>query len=137
MRVASGQNLLARGKRASRQPAPALLDAGAHIVGLHVTQHSRLDPAVGEIHALLVVRMPILGIAVAVLHLGERKLHCLRIAVLGKIVDHRAARISKFQKLGDFVESLAGSVIPGMSYIVVGPGSGCTFARDISAYVRR
>src|SRR5271157_3078307 len=90
-------------------------------MSFHVPQDCGLDPAVGKIHAAVIIGMAVLGIAVTVLDLCERKLHRLGISVRREKIDDRPAGISKLQKLGDLVESLAGSVIPRMSHIVVHP----------------
>ena len=66
-------------------------------------------------------------VAVAVLDLGERKLYRLRIAMFGQEIDGRPSRISEFEQLGDFVESLTGGVIARVSHIVVPPGARFSF----------
>jgi hypothetical protein len=125
--VAERKVVARRELRAAAECATALLDAAFHVVGFEIAQDGGLDAAVGEVHAVAVVAIAVLGIAVTVLDLAERKLHGLRIAVLREEVDDRATGVAECEQLGYLIEGLAGSVVAGVSHIVVRPGIAVAF----------
>ncbi len=104
-------------------------NALAQVVRFRITQNRSLDAAVGKIHALFAFWIPVLRITVAMFDPRERKLHCLRIPMPRQEVDDRPAGIAKFQQLGHLVEGLAGSVVAGVSHIVVCPASSLSFGQ--------
>ena len=67
-------------------------------VRFHPAEHRRLQAAEAEVQRVA-------------LHFGEGEPHSRLIPVGRQPVDHRAARISKAQKLGDLVEGLAGRIV--------------------------
>src|SRR5579863_303288 len=60
--------------------------------------------------------------AVAMLDLSGRELNCFGIAMRREAIDDWASGISKTEKLGNFIESLASRVVAGVADVFVGPG---------------
>jgi hypothetical protein len=108
-----------------KQSCTTLFDRGLHIVCLDVTQHRGFDPAIREVEALVCACEGLfartLCIAVSTLELRQREADCFWIAKLRKSIDDRSTGIAESEKLSDFVEGFACSVIASVTDVAILP----------------
>src|SRR4029077_6085369 len=99
---------------------PAGVDRHLQGVSLDVTEHGRLDSAVGKIK-----KRPVFGFGIAfvipgaMLHLRRRKPHGTRVTMARELVDNWTTWIPQPEQLGYFVERFSRCVIAGVADVLV------------------
>src|SRR6266446_6820920 len=135
--VAMQQVILKLGLLDDGQRFSPRLNRRLEAVNFHVPQHRGFDSAVREIKArfefsiafvflvAVLVKTP-----VPMLELGRGKPHSRRVALHGQPVNDGTAWVPQPQQLRDFVEGLAGRIVPGVTNVLVRPAR-CSLLRQV------